>query len=136
MNKRNIIIARILMLLYIAAIAFICFGHFDSLPKVSDSIFGIETDKLVHFAMFLPFPILAYFSTGTNPKGPWKALLIVLGILLAGCIIAAATEVVQSMIPDRDADPKDFFADTLALGISSLAVFIIMLVKGTRASKQ
>ena len=120
------------MLLYIAAIAYLCFGHFDNLPHPDKHLFGIETDKLVHFCMFLPFPILSYFAIGKVPGTYGKALLLVLVIFLSGCIVAASTEIIQSRIPYRTADHLDFLADGIALGISSLAVFIIILVRHSK----
>ena len=136
MTKRKIITARILMLLYIAAIAYLCFGHFDDMPDISRSFFGIDTDKIVHFAMFLPFPLLSYYCIGKKPKNALAAIAAVLGIFLAGCVIAALTEIGQGMTAYRNADPKDFLADGIALGISSLAVFIIMVIHGIRSCKE
>ena len=135
MSKRNVTIARILMLLYIAALAYLCFGHFSNLPQISRKFLNIDTDKIVHFIMFLPFPVLFYFCIGKNPRNAFMALLAVLGIFLAGCLIAAGTEIGQKFIPDRASDPKDFLADSIALGLSSLAVFIIMVIKGIKQSR-
>ena len=59
MTTPKTILARILFLLYLGAIALLCFMHVDKLPDVQKFIFGIPTDKIVHFGMFLPFPILA-----------------------------------------------------------------------------
>ena len=135
MNRKTLLLARILMILYILAVAGLCFGHLDKLPKATRTIFGLELDKVIHFLMFLPFPLLSYFAIGKNPSGPWKAIGEVLLIFLAGCLIAADTELVQAVLPYRSADPKDFLADTVALVLASLAVFIIMLVKGIRTSR-
>ena len=134
--KRSIVIAaRILMVIYIVALAILCFGHFDSLPRIHDKILGFDPDKFVHFLMFLPFPLLFYYAIGKNPSGPGKAIGTVLLIFLAGCVLAAATEVGQGFLPYRSADPKDFVADTFALALISLVVFILMLVKGIRQSR-
>lgn len=135
MKKRITLIARVLMILYIVALAALCFGNTDKLPKISKTILGLEADKIVHFLMFLPFPLLTYWAAGVNPDGPWKALGRVLLIFLAGGILAAGTELIQAILPYRSADPKDFLADAVALALASLAVFIIMLVKGLRSSR-
>lgn len=135
MKKSTVILFRILIVLYLVAVAVLCFGHFGKLPQIHSKILGIEQDKLVHFLMFLPFPLLSYFAVGKNPAGPWKALGEVLLIFLAGCLIAAGTEVAQGFLPYRTADPKDFQADTLALALCSLIVFILMIVKGIRSSR-
>ena len=135
MKKSTVILFRVLIVLYLAAIAVLCFGHFGNLPQIHSKILGFEEDKVVHFLMFLPFPLLSYFAVGKNPASPWKALGEVLLIFLAGCLIAAGTEAGQSFLPYRTTDPKDFQADTIALALCSLAVFILMIVKGTRSSR-
>ena len=57
-------------------------------------------------------------------------------IFLVGTLIAAGTEVGQSLFPYRTTDPKDFLADTIALAVYSLAVFIVMLTHGIRSSRK
>ena len=121
------IIFRILFLLYITAVAYACFGHFNDVPDLAVAWLGIPNDKILHFLMFLPFPILMYLSFGQKSKNPWKAMLGVIGIFIIGCLIAAGTEVGQSFISYRSCDPTDFVADSLALLISSLVVFIMKL---------
>ena len=135
MKRNTTLCFRILMILYIIALAVLCFGHFGSLPQIHSKILGLEQDKVVHFLMFLPFPLLSYYALGIQPSGPWKAIGLVLLIFLAGSLVAAATEIAQGFLPYREADPKDFLADTCALALCSLAVFIIMLVKGIRSSR-
>lgn len=135
MKKRVISTARILMILYILALAAICFGNMENLPKVHKTFLGLEWDKYVHFLMFLPFPLITYWAAGVEPANPWKAIGRTLCIFLAGCLIAAATEIGQEFLPYRSADPKDFLADAIALAVASLAVFLIMLFTGIRNSR-
>ncbi len=135
MSRKATLIFRILMILYIIALAVLCFGHFGHLPQIHSKILGLEQDKVVHFLMFLPFPLLSYYALGIQPSGPWKAIGLVLLIFLTGSVLAAATEIAQGFLPYRQADSKDFLADGCALALSSLAVFIIMLVKGTRSAR-
>ena len=133
MTSKSILLARIGMILYIAAVAFLCFAHFEKLPDIHKTFLGLEQDKIAHFLMFLPFPFLSYYAVGKNPSGPWKAIGAVLLIFLTGCLIAAGTELGQSLFPYRSTDAGDFLSDACALAIASLAVFIIMLVRGTRS---
>lgn len=135
MKRSTVILFRILMILYIIALAILCFGHFGNLPQIHSKILGLEQDKVFHFLMFLPFPLLSYFALGKSPSGPWKALGIVLLIFLAGCLIAAATEIGQGFLPYRTPDSKDFLADASAIALGSLTVFILMLVTGIRSSR-
>jgi len=91
-------------------------------------MFGFPTDKVVHFMMFLPFPILAFLSSSYVAKKWWQSILYVLLLFAIGCAIAAITETVQGMLGTRTADIKDFDADIIALGISSVLVMTVDLV--------
>lgn len=118
---------KIIFLLYITAVAYACFGHFSEVPNLSQPWLGVPNDKILHFLMFLPFPILCYLSFGQKRRNPWRAMLGVILIFIIGCLVAAGTEVVQSYLSYRSGDPTDFVADCLSLFISSLVVFIMKL---------
>ena len=130
MKTRSVTLFRILLVLYIATVAVLCFAHFRNMTEVPTTIFGLEADKVIHFLMFLPFPLLAYLAVGKQPKTPGRALWAVLALFFIGSLIAAGTEIVQRFLPYRSADPLDFKADTLALAIGSLITFILMLWQG------
>ena len=130
-----------LFLIYLAAVAYCCFGSFDGIQQVSPSLLGIPTDKIIHFIMFFPFPVLCYLSFDRHTDRPWQAVLLA-GAALAfykvlfrpllfasGCIIAAATEIGQSFLKYRSCDIKDFFADSLALVISTAATLFLDIRK-------
>lgn len=123
---------KFLLLVYCAAVAYLCFGRFDDLPQVTRYIFGIPTDKLVHFCMFLPFPVLVFLAIDRFTTKPWHSLLMMCGTFILGCISAAGTEIGQSFLAYRTCDPKDFMSDMIALAISSLTVFIIDILKQTQ----
>ena len=125
MTTPKTILARILFFLYLVAIAFLCFMHVDKLPDVQKFILGIPTDKVAHFLMFLPFPILAYLAYDHLTNKVWSAILFALATFVIGCMLAYGTEYVQGRLPYRSMDIKDFKADALALAISSVFVFII-----------
>ena len=118
-------IFRILLVLYLCAVAWLCFGHFSSIPNVKMSYWGIPTDKIVHFIMFLPFPVLSFWAFDYKAGKSWKSVLLVFILFLMGCIIAAATEIGQYYTSYRSSDPRDFAADILALAISSVAIIVI-----------
>ena len=46
--------------IYIGAILYLCLTKPDNLPQTEFLIFGLPADKVAHFTMFLPFPILMY----------------------------------------------------------------------------
>ena len=125
MTTPKTILARILFILYLAAIAFLCFMHVDKLPEVQRTIFGIPTDKLAHFLMFLPFPILAYLAYDHLTSKVWSAVLFAVCTLTLGLLIAYGTEYVQGKLPYRTMDMADFKADAIAIAISTVGVFII-----------
>ena len=129
MSKKTTTIFRILTVLYLAALSFLCFHSFKSLPEVPHTIFGLQVDKIVHFCMFLPFPVLVYMSLGRAFKTPWRSVWGIFLIFIIGCAVAGATELLQGLTPDRTPDPLDFKADSIALVLSSFLVFIYNLKK-------
>lgn len=118
-------LARILFFLYLAAVAFLCFMHVDKLPDVQKFIFGIPTDKIAHFLMFLPFPILAYLAYDHLTNKLSHAFLFALATLIVGLLLAYGTEYIQGKLPYRSMDIRDFKADALAIALSTAAVFIV-----------
>ena len=132
-SSKTAIVFRILLAVYLAAVLYLCFGHFEHLPKISKTFLGFETDKVVHFLMFLPFPLLAFlaFCKGRTQK-PWHSLLMTVALFAIGAIMAVATEIGQSYTAYRSSDPFDLRADLIALAISSIVVLIIDLSKQFR----
>ncbi|MBR5724319.1 MAG: VanZ family protein [Bacteroidales bacterium] len=128
-NRLRSILFKIAMLLYIAAVAYLCFANFHKLPDVPKSFLGIPMDKLVHFCMFFPFPILAFLAYDKLTDTPLKALAALISICAVGCIFAGITELVQDSLPYRTKDLNDFGADCLAVGLASVLTFIIDISK-------
>lgn len=125
MKSTKTILSRILFLIYLAAIAFLCFMRVDTMPEIQKDLFGIPTDKIAHFIMFLPFPILAFLSFDHTTRKAWGAVLFALVTFVAGAAIAYGTEYVQGFLPYRSKDMSDFRADLLALVISTIGAFLI-----------
>ena len=114
-----------LFLLYLGAVAILCFISSEQLPSIQKTIWGIPADKLAHFAMFLPFPFLLYLAWDHKSSKPAGAISFALLNLVAGALIAALTEWVQSFLPTRSMDLHDFNSDLLALTVATVLVFII-----------
>ena len=129
MTRRQLIRARILFAVYLAAVAFLCFGQFSNSQDVPTDLWGIPTDKVVHFLMFFPFPLLTCLAFGGYRGKPGQAVLKTVLAFLAGCAFAAGTEWVQTRLPYRSGDPVDFQADALALLLSSVIVLLLVLAK-------
>ena len=130
--KQNRIRARIfqiIMIIYLAAVGFLCFANFHQMPDVPKSFLGIQMDKVVHFLMFFPFPIVAFLAYDRFTNTPLQALAALISICAVGGAFAGLTEVVQDFLPYRVKDFNDFGADCLAVGIASVLVFIIDVSK-------
>ena len=113
---RKVLFWRILLVIYLAAVAYICFASQGSLPSFDDWNFPIPADKCVHFLMFLPWPMLACLSVLPVGAGrTQKAVTVMLLMTLAGCALAGLTEWIQGLLPYRSKDVWDFIADCLGL---------------------
>jgi len=113
--------------LYCIAVIFLCFGKFNTSPYFPTSLFGLATDKYVHFAMFLPFPILSTYSFAQK-NNFWKTLFwcTIISIAFAFCL-----ELLQSKLTDyRVTDPWDLVANVAGIVTGSLlTVFFSGLVR-------
>jgi len=130
MTRRQLVCFRVIFTLYLAALLWLCFGHFESTPDIPAIWLGIPADKVVHFLMFFPFPILAFFTFDRYTEKFWPSVLCTAAAFIVGAVLAAGTEIGQARLTTyRQGDPADFKADLLALGISSLIVLFIDLWK-------
>ena len=64
---------------YIASILALCLIKPDDLPQPEIYFFGLPVDKVVHFLMFLPFPVLVYMMLFENTRKKWQDMLILAG---------------------------------------------------------
>ncbi len=128
-NRTRSIIFSITMVLYLGTVGYLCFANFHKLPDVPPSFLGIPVDKIVHFAMFFPFPILAYLAYDRLTDTPLKAFGALISICAIGCIFAGVTEIIQGSLSYRSQDPRDFGADCLAICLASILTFIIDISK-------
>ena len=113
----------ILFLAYVAAVAWLCFGTFKPDPSIPRSIFGYPTDKVVHFLMFLPVPILG--TIAFDFRSWWRTLSVM--TILAN-LAAFTFEQLQSRITTiRITDPKDLNANFLGISLGLLIAILIGL---------
>ena len=133
MSRGNKIAFQILFWIYVAGVLFLCFGHFDNTPSVPTSFFGIPTDKIVHFTMFFPFPILAFLAFDRFTDSVKSTLLFTGATFIVGLILAFGTEWGQAHLTEyRSGDSMDLLADTTALLLSSTLVAVLDIVKQRR----
>ncbi len=119
----------ILFLIYLGLVLWCCFGNFSDMPDVQKEMFGIPTDKVVHFIMFLPFVFLGYMSFASRPKKRIQSILLVLASLAGGVLMAVATEIGQSLTSYRTGAAFDFVADGTGLLVATVFTLILVFFK-------
>lgn len=123
-HKTTLLLARLLFIAYMFGVGYVCFAHIgpDSIPHFT--LFGIRSDKYVHFLLFVPSAILLYFSSGSHSKRWQESLKITVGLVLLGAVVAAATEYVQGLLPYRSRDIHDLYADWLGVAAGAVPVLL------------
>lgn len=116
--------------IYLLVVLYLCFGRFDRTPDIPWSILGIPSDKLVHFCMFFPFPILAFLAFDKYTETPKSTFLFSAVTWALGLLLAFGTEWGQAHLTDyRSGDPWDLLADALGITLSTVLVIIWDLSK-------
>lgn len=88
---RTRIISFVVFCLYIAAVCYLCFSKPGDIPTIQLNFFGLPVDKIVHFLMFLPFPLLAYRSFDSTDSRNSRRILLIVGMTAAVIALAAVT---------------------------------------------
>lgn len=94
-------------------------------PAMPDALQVKHIDKLVHFAMYLPFGFLLLRAMGARGL---RSFLIAGAVCLAA---ASCDELHQTFIPGRGAELLDFSAD-LAGGLLGMCLFLLTRMKENR----
>jgi VanZ family protein len=129
MEKKAQIISRILFCLYVTAVILLCIIKTESLPELPKTFLGIPLDKIAHFIMFLPFPILSYATFCHKDSSIWRDLALMAIICITGGVFAYSTEILQSMTDYRSSDIMDIAADGAGLLSGTLATIIYILFR-------
>ena len=118
----------IIFCLYIAAVIYLCFAKPDDVPSLEIFFLGLPFDKVGHFIMFTPFPILAYkvFDSGNLTNS--RRILLIFAITATGVGLAAMTEFIQSHLAYRSADVHDLFSDLIGI-CTGVVVAIYFLIR-------
>ena len=128
MKKVNYI-SLALFCIYIAAVILLCIIKTDSLPELPKLLLGIPLDKIAHFMMFLPFPILGYMTFHHTERGKLMDMAI-LGILfILGAGFALSTERLQAVTSYRSYEVADMIADFAGIVTGVTAVIIYILTR-------
>ncbi|MBO8456500.1 MAG: VanZ family protein [Bacteroidetes bacterium] len=124
MKNKTIIIARILLLVYAAMVCLLCFMRLGNGIDMSSEWLGIPKDKIAHFFLFFPFPILMYAAFHMHRSKPVRLILFLLLTLVIGAAAGAGIELIQMTTDYRSCDILDFRADCIGLLCGSILVMI------------
>lgn len=113
--------------LYIIGVMYLCFAKPDDMPQLPQLLFGLPADKVGHFLMFLPFPLLGYMVFANKDMAPARKLILLSILVICGLGMAIGTEQVQAALEYRSADMKDFATDALGLAVGGLATLILIV---------
>lgn len=126
MNPKTVKLCwRLLALLYLGAVAYLCFGHLSPDESLPRAIFGIPSDKIAHFAMFFPFPIIAIYAFHNSKGRPGRFFVFLAISYFLGMLLAMGTELIQGTTDYRSSDILDLVADSLGLMTGCVAVTVI-----------
>lgn len=129
---RKRIISLILFCIYIMAVCYLCFAKPDDMPSVQISFWGLPIDKVVHFLMFLPFPLLAFLAFDSEDSRIGRRALLLLGIVAAGIAVAALTEFIQGFLAYRSEDAFDLLSDCIGLCTGVVVMIIYLIIRKIR----
>lgn len=107
--------------IYLVAVALLCFLKPSSLPEMDvKTLFGLPIDKVLHFLMFLPFPILAGMSFISGKLKLRRNIVTLLVLTFVGIGLAYGTEIIQSQTGYRSYEIADFKADIIGICTGSI----------------
>lgn len=127
MKRNTRIFFRVLSVIYLLAVAVLCFGKFPPSDEIPTVIFGIGADKIAHCLMFLPMIPLAVISLPA-PKIPCGTTVVFIASTLLGVAIGGGSELLQGLTGYRNCDLMDFTADCVGLAIGLTATIITTII--------
>ena len=120
--------------IYLAAVGVLCFIRPSSLPEMEIKTFlGLPIDKVLHFLMFLPYPVLSglVFINREQKIPGITAIMLILAI--TGIGVAYGTEMIQAQTEYRSYEIADFYADMT--GIAAGVILAASYIAYTRLKK-
>lgn len=113
--------------IYICAVAMLCFMKPDDLPKIQNTWFGLPSDKVAHFLMFFPYPILSYLAFRPERDTRMRKFITLIAILLSGAAIALCTEYIQAKTGYRAYELKDMLMDFTGIMAGGILTFLAII---------
>lgn len=116
-----------LLCFYLGTVAYLCFAKPDDVPKLPELWFGLPADKVGHFLMFVPFPLLSYLVFSNDEMSTGKKLMLSAILAACGSGLAVGIELLQASLTYRSAETDDLLADGTGLATGAIAVFIYIM---------
>lgn len=124
MRNKLFYISRILLVAYLIGLCFCCFWNFRSSIDFNIDWFGIPKDKVIHFLLFFPFPIICHIAFPRLRNTPVRMLRFGIIVFLAGAATGGGIEILQGLTGYRSCDLYDFVADCTGLAAASLLLLL------------
>ena len=118
-----------ILCVYFATVLVLCLIRPEYIPDAEIRIWGIPADKILHFLMFLPYPVIAYTAFRPESGRKWLHLLVLLAVFAVGIGLAMATEKLQGLSEYRAYEVTDFYADVLGMECCSIATALYIIFR-------
>ena len=119
-------IGRGVLAVYVIVILCLCLGTFQGPAGMWKTLWGIQLDKVLHFCMYLPYPLLTLWAFYDGKK--WRRFLLI--FLLIGVGYSGAVELMQALFTDsRSAEWGDLLANTLGMGTTCLLCALVFWIR-------
>lgn len=120
--------------IYMVAVGVLCFIRPSSLPEMDVKTFlGLPIDKVLHFLMFLPYPVLSGLVFISREQKLPAVTAVMLILVATGIGVAYGTEMIQSQTEYRSYEIADFYADLI--GIAAGIILAASYIAYTRLKK-
>lgn len=129
MKIRKRYIWLVILFIYICSVAYLCFMKPDDIPTIDPYLWGIPVDKIAHFAMFFPYPFLAYAAFQPYGRRRYVHFIVLLIVVIVGAGLAVGTEQIQEMLEYRSYDIADYMADMIGIGSSAFIIALYVLFR-------
>ena len=130
--ERISILINILFIIYILLVCYLCFAKIPLNGVQLDKLFyGIRLDRIAHFIMFFPFPIITWLTMKLDNRFNRfpilnNKLFSLLITVLSGIFLAIITEFTQYfLLKSREGDYIDLIADIIAVLCGTFVIALI-----------
>ena len=125
MRDRIHYIIKSLFYIYILGLCFCCFWNFRGSIDLSTEWIGLPKDKVVHFLLFFPMPVMTYLAFPKLRNTPRRYLRFSIIVFICSIAFGAMTEAVQWLTGYRQCDWGDLLADCcgIAAAIAVLQIY-------------